>query len=96
MKHARFYGFAALLFAAVTAVPLMQWSNAFGQDKGKDAAPDVKWEYKVIRFHDINVVEMQDRLNSQGEDGWECVSTVSESRGPGITGSAVILRRLSK
>lgn len=62
--------------------------------EGKDAVPAVKWEYKVIKFYDINAGrEMEGKLNTLGEEGWECVSTVSESRG---AWAVVILKRLSK
>src|SRR5262249_18901666 len=81
MSNARFYFLAALLVTTVLAISGLQFGGAFAQDKdkGKEAAPSAKWEYKVIRVGDIqarvNAEKAEESLNALGKDGWECVTT---------------------
>ena len=84
MNRVRFYCPAALLrgalFVSVSSFP----GPVFAEDKGKGkvAPPVVKWEYKVIKAQDDPAM-MEDALNKLGEEGWECVGTVSRVFGGG-------------
>jgi len=78
VKHPRFYVAATLLFAAVAAVPLIQWSHAFGQEKDRDTVPAVRWEYNMLRFYTTDAKEIEEKLNKLGKDGWE-TSTSKEA-----------------
>jgi hypothetical protein len=61
------------------------WGAAAGQ-VGKNAdRGSVKWEYKVIRAEStlrrIDTDKTEEALNKLGQDGWECVGTISEVSG---------------
>lgn len=92
---------SASLVAATVA-----FGPAVGQDKeakGKADAqvPVVKWEYKVIHAESegraISAPKTEAAINKLGQDGWECVGTVSEVTGTTTQGSwttgVLILKR---
>ena len=77
-----------LLLAVLVVVSVLLWGTACAQDKGKEkvTAPNVKWEYKVLQSEPVGVRvdadKMEKDLHKLGQDGWECVGTVSEVYGP--------------
>jgi hypothetical protein len=89
MKHPRLYSLAALLCVTLIAVSVLLFGSASAQDEGKnkEAAPKVKWEYKVIRVGEfdrpIDEKKTEAALNDLGNEGWECIATVSEVRARG-------------
>jgi hypothetical protein len=88
MNRSRFCFPAALLLAVLVVVSVLLWGTACAQDKGKEkvTAPNVKWEYKVLQSEPVGVRvdadKMEKDLHKLGQDGWECVGTVSEVYGP--------------
>jgi hypothetical protein len=80
-----------LLAVMVPVVLAIAWSvrgPAAAQEKKADPGrPALKWEYKVFRANqdsrEVAPDKMEAALNKLGEEGWECVGTVSE-----VTGSA--------
>jgi Domain of unknown function (DUF4177) len=71
--------FPALTVAALLGTAISSREPAFGQDtkdKEKTTRPLVKWEYKVIASSS-SAAQMEDALNKLGEEGWECVGTVT-------------------
>jgi len=109
MNRACFCIPAALLVVAVSSVTSLLWSSAFAQDagKGKVTAIHHKWEYKVVRestdpnTSEVDTKKFETAVNRLGEEGWECVGTVSEVRGGGpgranSTDAVLIFKRPNK
>lgn len=107
MRHARCYLVAALLLGALVAVQALLSSSAEAQDKEKAKVdpPNVNWEYKVFNAgggqgDPINEGKMEEALNKLGNEGWECVGTVSEVQGakagPPIWTKAVLIFKRPK
>ncbi|AFK20585.1 DUF4177 domain-containing protein [Haloferax mediterranei ATCC 33500] len=64
---------------------------------------DTRWEYKIIRTADGGLFSgdtapMEDALNSLGDEQWELVDTISDSRpaGAGTGQTALVFKRPKK
>ena len=98
---------ATMLFFVVGSVGTMLWSNTYADDagKGKPVTSTLKWEYKVISESTqptvgLNTKKIEGSLNNLGEEGWECVGTVSEVKGgiseANLTNAVLIFKRPKK
>lgn len=104
MTNARLAVPTAMLIAVAALVAVCRWNNVAAQDKAITA--DVRWSYKVrVVGHDshLSAKELEDVLNDLGEDGWECLGTVSEVKGGSAsqkdenrTNAVLILKRPKK
>lgn len=93
---------AGLLVALAVAWSI--FGSASAQDKkGEPVRPAAKWEYKAVRpesdRRDVSTAKMEAALNKLGEEGWECVGTISEvvgSEQQGMWTQAVLICKRPK
>jgi hypothetical protein len=100
-----------LLPLVMVLLALGVWTPATAQDKDKPARAPVKWEYKIAQSsltrppaggagggfsRHLDAKKLEEDLNKLGEDGWECVGTVSESLGEGSGTRAYVLCKRPK
>lgn len=110
MTRVRFLTFG-LVSLALVLVAVVIWTPASAQDKEKPARPLVKWEYKIVQSpltqppadgaggpfsRRLDAKKLEEDLNKLGEEGWECVGTVSEPIGKGGATRAYVLCKRPK
>jgi hypothetical protein len=103
MNRNHFIASGASLVVAFLAFTFVFWIPAGAQDKEKVAAPAVKWEYKIVKAESkgraIDMAKTEDAMNKLGEEGWECVATISDVHGgepQGIMTDAVLICKRPK